>query len=289
MTLLSLITDINDALRGLEDVPASGTDEYNLWVRVANRKKDEWARDPKQHWASNFTSTPLEVGTVATTGTTTLTGTGTYFTDYRVGDQITVDGETVRTIATITSDTVLTVTVAFSNTASSLTFSRTTIVATGVQTYSLNRNLFLPSDTAYVTTTDDDDIDYTVVKPQDRETDASQVHISGRHPQVLTFVDEIVSTDQIVGGTLVVPGYHLPADLSDDTDLIPVDDPRWLTYAVASEIAFNDVTYEDKYVDLNTKANALYLSMIQANRQGTSDNPRTLKTNVKRIRGTEVA
>jgi hypothetical protein len=61
------------------------------------------------------------VGTVSTPGSsTTLTGVGTQFTNtFKVGDTLTVAGETVRTIATITSDTVLDVSVAFSVTARS--------------------------------------------------------------------------------------------------------------------------------------------------------------------------
>jgi hypothetical protein len=62
-------------------------------------------------------------GTVATNGTITLTGTSTQFTNtFKVGDTITVSGETVRTIATIVSDTSLTVSVAFTTTASALAY-----------------------------------------------------------------------------------------------------------------------------------------------------------------------
>ncbi len=62
-------------------------------------------------------------GTVATTGTTTLTGTNTSFlSTFKVGDTVTVSGETARIISTIASDTVLTVSVAFSNTASGLSY-----------------------------------------------------------------------------------------------------------------------------------------------------------------------
>lgn len=61
------------------------------------------------------------IGVVATGGNTTLTGTGTNFLAvYRTGDQIYVDGETVRTISAVASNTSLTVTSAFSTTASSL-------------------------------------------------------------------------------------------------------------------------------------------------------------------------
>jgi hypothetical protein len=66
---------------------------------------------------SNGSHTGL--GTVETNGTTTLTGTSTVFErSFVVGDTISVAGETDRIIATIASDTSLTVTVAFSTTAS---------------------------------------------------------------------------------------------------------------------------------------------------------------------------
>lgn len=63
------------------------------------------------------------VGVVATNGSTTLTGTGTNFlTVFQTGDSIYVDGETVRTVLAVTSNTSLTVTAAFSTTASSLKY-----------------------------------------------------------------------------------------------------------------------------------------------------------------------
>ena len=63
------------------------------------------------------------LGTVATNGTTTLTGTSTTFErSFVVGDTISVAGETDRVVASITSDTELVVTAAFSTTASGLAF-----------------------------------------------------------------------------------------------------------------------------------------------------------------------
>ena len=62
------------------------------------------------------------IGTGATAASATLTGTGTNFlTAYRTGDQIYVGTETVRTVLAVASNTSLTVTVNFSNTASGLT------------------------------------------------------------------------------------------------------------------------------------------------------------------------
>jgi hypothetical protein len=286
MDVTTLFTQINSAYRGTDDdAPTIGTTDGDMWLATANRKQAEWASDLKNVWQSNFLlDKPNELGTVATTATTTLTGTGTYFTDYRIGDTITVSGETVRTIATITSNTVLTVTLAFSNTASALTFTHASIVATAVQTYSLHRSLLNPSDKVIVSTTDED-ISYTIGKPAERARYASEAYIYGRQPKSLTFYTDFVSTDQAIGGTIGVPGYYIPADMTAATDIVSVDDPYWLVYSVASELAFNDITYSDKSPDLNAKANNLYSMMVTANRRGSSNNPRVAYTNVQRIEG----
>jgi hypothetical protein len=66
------------------------------------------------------------VGSVQTVGTTALLGTNTQFTNtFKIGDTITVNGETVRTISTITDNTHLTVSVAFSTSASGLSYTLT--------------------------------------------------------------------------------------------------------------------------------------------------------------------
>lgn len=61
-------------------------------------------------------------GTVATAGSTTLTGTGTEFTKLKVGDPILIYGETRRYIASITSDTVIVLNTAATTTASGLAY-----------------------------------------------------------------------------------------------------------------------------------------------------------------------
>lgn len=263
----TLIREIYYAYRGkgASKVPAFGSEKSNTALAIANRKKNEWATDSNQAWASNFNSdiTSLDQpGTVATTGTTTLTGTGTYFTDFAVGDKITVSGETVRTIATITSDTTLTVTVAFSNTASGKTFKRRPIIATGVQEYSLHRSFFVPSDEVIVSTTSND-YPFGFIQPEQRS--GGEVYISGRHPKKLTFYTDIEASSQLVGGELQVPGYYLPDDMVLTTDLVPVDDPNWLVYAVAAELARNDPAKDSEFANLLGMANDLYRKMINAN------------------------
>jgi hypothetical protein len=65
-------------------------------------------------------------GRVTTNGTTALTGTNTQFLNtFKSGDTISVSGETVRTIASISSDTSLTVTAAFSTSQNNLTYTLT--------------------------------------------------------------------------------------------------------------------------------------------------------------------
>lgn len=241
--------------------PVFGSDKANIAINIANRKKNEWANDTNQAWVSLYkTIAPNEVGTVSTTGTTTLTGVGTYFTDYNVGDKITVSGETVRTIATITSNTSLEVTVDFSNTASSLTFTRTIILKTGVNSYNLHRSFISPARNVIVTTTTQS-IKLNIASPQ---AQSAECYIHGLNPKVITFVDTV--PDYMVGGTLSVPANFKPDDITAATDLVSVDNPEWLVYIVASELSRNDPAKDDQFPNLVAMANDLYAKMALANR-----------------------
>jgi hypothetical protein len=278
MLVSEFLDRVSYALRGQDDdAPTVGTEEATYWISIFNRRKDELYRDSRLRLTAGWKeSAPNEPGTVATAGTTTLTGTSTYFTDYQVGDKITVSGETVRTIATIVSDTSLTVTVAFSNTASGKTFTHSTIIAASDQSYSVHRDFLYPSDKVTVTDTDSKVHDYTLIKPQERSSLQREVYLHGVNPYTLTFTSTIDSTEDIVGGTLSIPGFYLPADVSLATDTIPLDDPNWGVMATAAEVAFNDVVYEEKAPDLNDKANALFSAMLAKNRAGTFGNPRRM-------------
>lgn len=264
-------------------VPTSGTEKYNLYLSIGNRKKTEWATDSNNRWASLFSATtPNEPGTVATTGTTTLTGTDTNFTDYEVGDKITVDGETVRTIDTIASDTSLTVTSAFSNTASGKTFTRTMIINTSDSSYKLHRRFFVPSDYLRIDRTDTSYVEYPIVLPQRRNVSTEQsAYISGYNPKNITFATDIDTLDS--GGTLTVPGFYIPGDFSSASDFIPVDDPNWLVYITASELARNDPAKEDQYPTLLAMANDLYRKMVDQNNGGTFLQPNGIAYNMPAI------
>ena len=287
VTLLDAINRINYALRATDDDPPTfGDDEWNYWVDTLNRKKDELYEDLSKQWSDSYKpSSPNEPGVVSTAGTTTLTGNGTYFTDYKAGDEILVDGETSRIIDTITSDTSLTVTVAFSNTASGKNFTRSIIIDSSVEGYHVHRSLLSPSDKVYVQTPTQK-IFLDLIKPQENDYVNQAVHLSGGNPQLLTFTQDILSDDQMVGGTLVIPGYYMPDDVSAQTDLIPAPDPNWLVMATASEIAFTDIVYEDRAETLNNRANSLWRQMVTKNMRGTYNNPRKVSYNVKRIQDT---
>jgi hypothetical protein len=264
MIVTDLIQEVYTAYRGkgASKTPIAGSEKYATALAIANRKQGEWATDTNQVWVSNFRSdlTPLnQPGTVATTGTTALTGTGTFFTDFAVGDQINVSGETVRTIATITSDTALTVTPAFTNTASGLTFTRTPIVS-ATKEYSVHRNFIVPSDTITVTTATQD-LTYNFTSPQNRTQ--SDVYLYGRNPKKLAFYNAIET--QAIGGTLRVPGYYKPDSMVNATDIVAVDDPYWLVYITAAELSRNDPAKEDQFANLVAMANERYMKMIDAN------------------------
>lgn len=277
------LTKISYALRGVDDVaPTFGDDEASYWLSTLNDKKDELFKNPNLSWSAAFKPiAPVQVGTVATVATTTLTGTGTYFTDYKAGDKITVSGETERTIDTITSDTSLTVTVAFSNTASDLTFTHKSIIATGVQSYSLHRSFNNPSDQVVILKANGQYRYVDYIQPGARNSTSRMAYISGENPKVITFNTAITSTEDIIGGELQMPGFYVPNDMVLASDLLPFPDPNWGVMASAAEIAFNDVIYEDKAADINRKANALYQAMAATNRKGQYARPRTIPYNMR--------
>lgn len=161
-----------------------------------------------------------------------------------------------------------------------------TITANAAPSFELDDDFLAASDSAYIITTDDQRVDVFFSKPEERDTRIRQVFIAGGDPEVLYFTSPIVAGDSIIGGTLYLPAYWMPADLAAAGDTLPFPDPNWGVMATAAEIAFNDIIYEDKASDLNEKANALMRTMAQKNRRGTYGNSRITPTSVKRIRDT---
>lgn len=163
------------------------------------------------------------------------------------------------------------------------------ISASATPSYNTNSTLIAPSDYVYAIDTNSNKVYYKLVKPRERPTTGRAFYLAGMNPQVLYCSNEILSTEDIVGGTLYLPGYYMPADvdITDVSDTIPLPDPYWGVLAVAAEIAGSDITYEDKEQNLNAKANNLYMKMIRKNRRGTYGDAKKPPIETYRIPNTE--
>jgi len=114
------------------------------------------------------------------------------------------------------------------------------------------------------------------------------ITVNGETPRIIGSITSDTELEVTVDFTNTVSAEsfkHQPevTEMTDLADTIPVEDPYWLVYAVASELAFNDLTYEDKAPALNAKANSLYRMMVRNKRRTTTVGPRTIPTNVYRI------
>lgn len=159
-------------------------------------------------------------------------------------------------------------------------------IAAGTQpSFELEKDFLGPVKQVYVVLANGARVYYDIVKPQEATRWCREVYIAGRNPETLTFSNDIADADQIVGGELFLPGHWLPKNVAKAGDTIPVPDPNWLVMATAAEIAFNDLTYEDKFPDLQGKANNLYKLMTRRNRRGIHGRGRQSPYHVQRIRG----
>lgn len=166
------------------------------------------------------------------------------------------------------------------------------ISASATPSFNVANNLIAPSDELYAVDSNSKKVYYDFAKPKERNnTSTRKFYLAGMNPQVLYCTNEIEASEDIVTGTLYLPGYYMPADIDvsteDGTTTIPFLDPYYAVMAVASEIAFGDITFEDKAPDLAGKANYLYMQMVRKNRRNTYGNTRKIPTSVNRIRNTE--
>ena len=136
-------------------------------------------------------------------------------------------------------------------------------LTTPTMTYNLPTDFFSPSDYARIVKTDGSATEYPIVKPQQRNLADQSLYISGSNPKTITFAQTIDTG--LDGATLYVPGYYMLADLVDSTDTVLVDDPNWLVYATASELARNDAAKDDQFGNLSGMANELWVRMSNAN------------------------
>jgi len=153
--------------------------------------------------------------------------------------------------------------------------------------FELSAEFLAAANQAYILKLDGNKTYLDFIQPDEAET-KSGIYIAGVNPQTLYFTSPVETGQDIVGGAVYLPGYFVPADVTDENEDINIPDPNWAVASVAAELAFADITYEDRAEALNAKANMLYNLMVKANRRGTYGNPRVTPTRVRRIRNTEV-
>ena len=83
--------------------------------------------------------------------------------------------------------------------------------------------------------------------------------------KTVTFVNDIPT--QYAGATLIVPAYYMPEDLVNPNDEVSVDNPDWLVYALAAELARNDYSKDDQFPNLQGMASEIYDRMRSANEE----------------------
>jgi hypothetical protein len=157
------------------------------------------------------------------------------------------------------------------------------VTADAAPVYALDDSFLVPANVAYVIDVNGKRVEYVIIKAQEKDVNKQQVFTAGQDPQNLYFTREIKETENIVGGTLFLPGYVMPDLPTDENSLVPAPDANWAVYATASGIAENDITYEDKAANLNAKANNLYRLMAIRSTRGTYGNSRKSKYNVPKI------
>ncbi len=131
---------------------------------------------------------------------------------------------------------------------------------------------------------------YDIIDPSEADRRVQAAYISGSNPEILTFTADVKTGDALIGGTVYMAGYFRPDDIDPDSvgveaQYVPVDDPNWAVMSVAAQVAFNDITYEEKFDDLNGQASILWKNMVKKNRKRGRKNPKVTPTLVRRIRG----
>lgn len=161
-----------------------------------------------------------------------------------------------------------------------------TIIAATIPTFDIDPTYLGMSDVAYIIDPDGKYHEYDITDPQSRDPRCRQVYIAGQNPKKLYFTNPIAANEVIIGGELFLPGYYLPADAVNDASVVLLPDSNWGAMKMAAELAFNDLTYEDKAPDLNAKAENMYRMMSNRNRMRGAKNPNRVKSRTRnRIRG----
>lgn len=152
---------------------------------------------------------------------------------------------------------------------------------TGTQVYNLPADVVNLSDYVQLVDANNNTTYITVIKPETIAGYTSGCYVAGANPQKLTFLTPITSA--LNGLTITVPCFTMPADLVNDTDTVAVDDPDWLAYAVAAELARNDYSKEQQYPNLKGIADTLYAGMVNNAQSNSFLQPNGVVNNMPQV------
>lgn len=155
-------------------------------------------------------------------------------------------------------------------------------IDTSTFAYNMGVDLIAPSDYVFINRTTGSRSEYPVVLPHQRNLYPRGFYFSGRNPKVLNWAGESIDSG-LNGGTISLAGYFLPSDIVDPTDYVSVDDPNWLVYATAAELARNDPAKDDQFSNLLGMANEVYSNMIMADSFTGFLQPNTVAYNMPRL------
>ena len=144
-------------------------------------------------------------------------------------------------------------------------------LSSGTQTYDIDSDVMRLSYFVILTNLSAVKSYVSILKPQQITRFTTGAYVAGFNPQQLTFITTITSA--YTGFGLSYPCFTMPTDLSVATSVVAVDDPQWLVYAVAAELARNDYAKEEQYTNLIGQANDLYMKMVDAAQMSSALQP----------------
>lgn len=154
--------------------------------------------------------------------------------------------------------------------------------------YDLDDDVFFLSDGVSILRTDGNTDNFRVVHPNARNDNNGNRGIVGSDygmPLVyltgsaagtgsnLTLNFSQAFTAEQLGATIQVGVYTIPSTFSQATDNIVIDNPYWLVWATAAELARNDPSKQDQVPNLVGMANQAYSKMITLNQGNSFEQP----------------
>ncbi len=151
-------------------------------------------------------------------------------------------------------------------------------LASGTQAYDLDDDIMRPSDYVQLITATGQKQYIGIIRPQQSSRYTRGAYITGFNPKQITFIQTIDSSS--AGQTIKLPCFTMPVDMTVVTSYVAVDNPQWLVYAVAAELARNDNAKEDQYANLIGQANDLYVKMINDAQTNSFSQPNGVVNNM---------